>query len=196
MLFHGYFTIILVPEELIIKSNSYFFGYCLNVRADNKLNKCGSRFCLPYFLFLLSQNKNKVVNSQDLNKQQQTILRSVEEKVQTAEMAREVPKSFLDNLKAKWQLDNLVQVVAVLAVFTLTGSTVVFIRKFLFASLGFDEATPFWLKTITYLLFVFPAYQVMLLGYGFLLGQFRFFWEKEKKLVKRMVRPFRKQVRS
>lgn len=121
---------------------------------------------------------------------------SVEEKVQTAEISNSVSKSFLHKLKTKWQLESMLQVLAVLAVFTLTGSTVVYIRKFLFASLGFDEATPFWLKTITYLLFVFPAYQLMLLGYGFLLGQFRFFWEKEKKLARRMLRPFRKEAKQ
>lgn len=116
----------------------------------------------------------------------------MENKVQSAEITETVSTSFLDKLKAKWQLESLLQVVAVLAVFTLTGSTVVYIRQFLFASLGFDEATPFWLKMVTYLLFVFPAYQLMLLGYGFLFGQFHFFWEKEKKMARRMLRPFRK----
>ncbi len=120
---------------------------------------------------------------------------SVEEKVQTAEITTEqVTKSFFQKLQAKWQLDNMLQVVAVLAVFTLTGSSVVYIRKFLFEFLGYNEATPFWLKTITYLLFVFPAYQVLLMAYGSLFGQFRFFWEKEKKMLNRMSRPFRKKV--
>ena len=121
---------------------------------------------------------------------------SVEEKAQTAEITNEVPKSFLHKLKAKWQLDSLLQVVAVLAVFTLTGSTVVYIRKFLFAFLEFNEATPFWLKTLTYILFVFPAYQLLLLGYGFLLGQFRFFWGKEKKMLKRIAQLFRKKTQG
>jgi hypothetical protein len=80
----------------------------------------------------------------------------------------------------------------VLVVFTLTGSTVVLIRKFLFAAIGFDATTPFWLKTITYLLFVMPFYQVLLLAYGFLLGQFSFFWEKEKKLARRIGKLFRR----
>ena len=119
---------------------------------------------------------------------------SVEEKVQTADISNQEQSSFLNKLKAKWQLDSMLQVVAVLAVFTLTGSTVVFLRKFLFAMLGFDDATPFWLKTVTYLLFIFPAYQVMLLGYGFLLGQFRFFWEKEKKMARRIGGLFRKKT--
>ena len=122
---------------------------------------------------------------------------SVEEKVQTAEITtNQVSKSFLQKLQSKWQLDSLVQVMAVLAVFTLTGSSVVYIRKFLFAFLEYNDATPFWLKTVTYLLFVFPAYQVLLLAYGFLFGQFRFFWEKEKKMVKRMLSPFRKKAKE
>ncbi|WP_017729981.1 DUF6787 family protein [Nafulsella turpanensis] len=118
---------------------------------------------------------------------------SLENKGQTAEITGTVTKSFLNKLKAKWQLDSLVQVLAVLAVFALTGSTVVYIRKFLFAFLEFGEATPFWLKAVTYILFVFPAYQLLLLAYGFLLGQFRFFWEKEKKMLSRMGRLFQKK---
>lgn len=118
---------------------------------------------------------------------------SAEEKVHTAEITQTMPKSFLDKLKAKWQLDSMLQVIAVLLVFTLTGSSVVYIRKFLFAFLDFNEATPFWLKTVTYLVFVFPAYQVMLLVYGFALGQFSFFWEKEKKMFNRMAGLFRKK---
>jgi hypothetical protein len=92
-------------------------------------------------------------------------------------------QSFIDRMKAKWKLDNGFQVIMVLLTFTLTGSTVVYIRKWLFAWLGYNELTPFWLKTITYLAFIFPAYQILILVYGTLLGQFKFFWEKEKKLV-------------
>lgn len=117
----------------------------------------------------------------------------VEEKTQTAEITTAVPKSFLNKLKAKWKLESMLQVIAVLAVFTLTGSTVVYIRKFLFAFLDFTETTPFWIKTVTYLLFVFPAYQIMLLVYGFALGQFNFFWEKEKKMMNRIISLFSKK---
>lgn len=38
----------------------------------------------------------------------------------------------------------------------------------------------------THTAFVMPAYQVLLLVYGALLGQFYFFWEKEKKLLRRL----------
>jgi hypothetical protein len=35
-----------------------------------------------------------------------------------------------------------------------------------------------------YIPIVFPLYQINLLIFGFLLGQFEFFWEKEKALVR------------
>ncbi|CAN5455495.1 hypothetical protein BH23BAC1_BH23BAC1_02190 [soil metagenome] len=102
----------------------------------------------------------------------------------------EVPKNFLNKLKTKWGLTNLFQVIMVLLVFAITGTTVVFMRKTLFLWIGFDEATSFWLKSLVYILFVFPAYQVLLLFYGSIFGQFNFFWSKEKKLIAFLSRSF------
>ncbi|MCC5921885.1 MAG: hypothetical protein LAT68_10310 [Cyclobacteriaceae bacterium] len=103
-----------------------------------------------------------------------------------------VPNNFLIKLKVKWGLESMLQVVLILIVFTLTGSTVVYLRKALFLALGFDADTDFWIKAVSYLVFVFPAYQILLLVYGFLLGQFSFFWEKEKKMVRAIGRLFKK----
>jgi hypothetical protein len=100
--------------------------------------------------------------------------------------AEELPLGWLSRLQTKWELDSVAQVLIILLVFSLTGSTVVFLRKALFGWLGFGETTAWWVKTIAYLLFVFPAYQLLLLGYGALLGQFRFFWNKEKKLLQKI----------
>ncbi len=91
-----------------------------------------------------------------------------------------------DRLKEKWELDSMTQLWAILAVFTLAGSSVVWCRKGLFWLLSYTEDTPFWLKTITYIVFIFPTYQLLLLFYGFILGQFNFFWKKEKKLFARV----------
>ncbi|MDF7817877.1 hypothetical protein P1X15_09725 [Runella sp. MFBS21] len=90
---------------------------------------------------------------------------------------------WLARLQNKWGLKNTWQVIAVLLTFTFAGSSVVWFRKGLFYLLGYDETTPFWLKTVTYLIFIFPTYQTLLLLYGFLFGQFSFFWEKEKKMI-------------
>lgn len=100
---------------------------------------------------------------------------------------------FLGKLQDKWELNSAYQVIIVLLVFSLTGSTVVFLRKSLFGLIGFDETTNFWIKTITYIAFVMPAYQVLLLGYGALFGQFRFFWNKEKKMLQRIGKLFNRK---
>jgi hypothetical protein len=93
-------------------------------------------------------------------------------------------RGFLHLLQARWGVDNIVQVGLILLVFSLAGMSVVLLRKSFFSWLGFDDATAGWLKTLVYLIFIFPSYQLLLLIYGALLGQFRFFWEKEKKLAR------------
>jgi hypothetical protein len=41
---------------------------------------------------------------------------------------------------------------------------------------------------------IVPVYQVLLLGYGTILGQFRFFWAKEKKMAGWLARPFSRRA--
>lgn len=109
----------------------------------------------------------------------------------------EQQQSFLEKLKSKWGLKSLFQVVMILIVFSLTGMTVVLIRPLIFSWFGYTEDTAMWIKAITYILLIFPMYQVLILIYGLLLGQFAFFWEKEKKLFKMLARPFRpKNIRN
>jgi hypothetical protein len=94
---------------------------------------------------------------------------------------------FLQRLQSKWQLKSLTQVLLVLLVFACTGTTVLLIKNPLLAFFGIERGGDQGvLNTLLYLLLVLPLYQVMLLIYGFIFGQFRFFWEKEKQLVKRI----------
>jgi hypothetical protein len=77
-------------------------------------------------------------------------------------------------------------VVLVLIVFALTGFTILFIKKPIFDFLGISmERGGFW-KTVLYLLLVLPLYQIILLIWGFVFGQFSFFWEKEKQFLRRI----------
>lgn len=94
--------------------------------------------------------------------------------------------NFLQRLQAKWKLNSLLQVVLVLIVFALTGFTILFIKKPIFDFLGVSmERGGFW-KTVLYLLLVLPLYQIILLMWGFVFGQFSFFWEKEKQFLRRI----------
>jgi hypothetical protein len=102
------------------------------------------------------------------------------------------PANFLGRLQQKWGVESMFQVIMILLTFSLTGFSAVAIRKYLYAALGYTDETSIWLKTITYLVFVFPTYQILILVYGTLLGQFKFFWEKEKKLGRAILRLFRR----
>ena len=94
--------------------------------------------------------------------------------------------NFIEKLKNKWGIKSTVDIVLILVVFSLAGSSIVFVRKPVFNLLDINDSH-FALKTIVYLLVVFPCYQAFLLIYGTLLGQFKFFWDKEKKLAKWMI---------
>jgi hypothetical protein len=68
-------------------------------------------------------------------------------------------------------------------VFGLTGTTTAILTRYITSFLGMD-ATTFWLWRILLRvgMLVF-GYQVILLVYGALLGQWAFFWKYEKKLL-------------
>ena len=117
---------------------------------------------------------------------------STEESERSLSIETTVPKNFVEKLKIKWGLESIFQVIIVLLVFSVTGTTVVFLRKTLFGWLGFDVNTDFWIKTVAYVLFMLPAYQILLLFYGSIFGQFEFFWNKEKKLFNTIKRLFKR----
>ncbi len=76
---------------------------------------------------------------------------------------------------------------AILAAFSLAGPTVVLLGRPLLRTI-LPEQSPLWLTVLAYLIVMLPLYQVLLLGYGSLLGQFRFFWDKQKKLGRLLLR--------
>ncbi|WP_057940448.1 DUF6787 family protein [Algoriphagus resistens] len=95
---------------------------------------------------------------------------------------------FLQRLQTKWKLDSLLQVVLVLVVFACTGFTILFIKNPVLDFFGVEKGG--FINTILYLLLVLPLYQIFLLIYGFIFGQFNFFWEKEKQIFRRIGRMF------
>lgn len=93
--------------------------------------------------------------------------------------------SWLQQLQARWKVNSVTQVLLILTTFALTGTTVVYISKPLLAAIFGSDGIPVWARIIYYIL-ILPVYNLFLLAYGFLLGQFSFFWEFEKRFLKRM----------
>ncbi len=94
--------------------------------------------------------------------------------------------NWLTRLQDKWELNSIRQVIIVLIVFGLTGTTIAMTKLFFMSFFGLEHIN-FILKILIGIL----AYQVLILIYGTLFGQFRFFWNKEKKLVMAISKLFR-----
>jgi len=91
-------------------------------------------------------------------------------------------KKLFTRLKTKWDIKSNWDFFLIMLVFSLAGLNVSFGRKPIFHILGLTETTPMWIKVTLYLLLIFPLYQISLVFYGFILGQFNFFWTKQIKL--------------
>ncbi len=89
-----------------------------------------------------------------------------------------------DKLKSKWGINSNWDFWMIMLTFSLAGMSIMSIRKVIFPLLGITDTTPLWIKICVYIPLFPPIYQLGLLVFGFMLGQFPFFWEKEKRLVK------------
>ncbi len=97
---------------------------------------------------------------------------------------------WIQKLKKRWNLQSTGQVLIVLLVFALTGTTVLLIKRPLFGYWFPEGEKPLW-ASIAYYILILPVYNLLLLFYGLLLGQFRFFWDFEKKFFKRIFAKFK-----
>lgn len=95
----------------------------------------------------------------------------------------------MKRLKEKWKITSNVQFVIILVVFAITGSLSAKIAKpfCVYIGLDFSELNPI-LAWILRLIIILPIYQILLIIIGSLFGQFRFFWEFEKKMFRRIMR--------
>lgn len=89
-------------------------------------------------------------------------------------------------LERKWVVEYRWEMIRVFIVFAITGSSSVFIGKPFIAFIGITKdnfnTVLYW---ILYILVGLIFYQILLVSYGWLFGQFKFFWEFEKKMLKR-----------
>lgn len=93
----------------------------------------------------------------------------------------------LKKLKARWGIKSNFQIIIILIVFSVTGSAAVYVKKLIFHLLGIDADTSLWIKIPMYVLTILPAYQVLLLVFGALFGQFTFFYSFQKKSFGRFI---------
>ena len=90
-------------------------------------------------------------------------------------------------LKDKWNLKSNFQLVIILIVFAITGSGSLYISKPLmeFLSISSENMDIYLYWTLRFII-VTVVYQFILLLVAFVFGQFNWFWNFEKKILKKM----------
>ena len=99
---------------------------------------------------------------------------------------------WIEKLKSRWNVKNGWQVIIILVVFACTGFTVMFLKKPILTFLAGEQGKT-TLATVLYYIFILPLYNIILLAYGFIFGQFQFFWQFEKRFMERFFSLFRRQ---
>lgn len=92
-----------------------------------------------------------------------------------------------EKLKKRWEITSNIQLILIIITFSITGSLSVMVRKPIFEYLSIEPDTNLFIKIFMSILIITPTYQVFLIIIGSLLGQFRFFWKFEKKMLSRFI---------
>lgn len=93
----------------------------------------------------------------------------------------------MSNFKQRWNITSNWQVFVILVVFAVTGSTSALLAKPILEFIGITKDTVSgWVYYPLYIILIFPVYQILLVSFGFIFGQFKFFWAFEKKMLRSM----------
>ena len=93
----------------------------------------------------------------------------------------------MQKLKTRWGITSNFQLTMIFIVFAVTGSTSAYLSKPILKWLGLSkDDISLWLYYPLYIILIFPVYQVLLVSFGFIFGQSRFFWAFEKKMLRAM----------
>jgi len=98
----------------------------------------------------------------------------------------------MEKLKERWGITSNFQLIIIFIVFAITGSSSVYVAKPFLELIGMNRETfseALWGGFIYWalrILLIFPFYQILLVIFGWLFGQFKFFWGFEKKMLSRM----------
>jgi len=89
-------------------------------------------------------------------------------------------------LKERWGVNSNWQIAVILIVFSVTGSAAAKLAGPITDVIGVTKDLGGWVYWPIRILLIFPIYQVLLVFFGWLFGQFTFFWNFEKKMMRYM----------
>ena len=90
-------------------------------------------------------------------------------------------------LENKWVVQYRWEMIRIFLVFAITGSSSVLVGRPIIKFLGINqEHLNAFLYWFLFIIISLIFYQILLVLFGWLFGQFQFFWEFEKKMLRRM----------
>ncbi|MCL5127917.1 DUF6787 family protein [Algibacter sp. L1A34] len=90
-------------------------------------------------------------------------------------------------LENKWQVNSRWELISIFLVFATTGSSSVFVSRPLIKLMGINkENLPTFAYWVLYIIIGFIFYQILLVLIGWVFGQYKFFWNFEKKMLRRL----------
>ena len=93
----------------------------------------------------------------------------------------------MNKLKERWGIDSNFQLVIIFIVFAITGSSATKLASPVCGFFGiYRETSPWYIYWSVRVALIFPIYQLLLVCFGWLFGQFQFFWAFEKKMLTRL----------
>lgn len=91
-----------------------------------------------------------------------------------------------EKLEKKWVVTYRWEMIRIFIVFAITGSSSVFVGRPIITLIGITkENLNTFVYWILYIIIGLIFYQILLVIFGWLFGQFEFFWEFEKKMLRR-----------
>ena len=93
----------------------------------------------------------------------------------------------MDKLKQRWGIKHNWEIIIILIVFSVTGSSAALLAKPVVEFIGISKETTAWyIFWPIRIVLMFVIYQILLVTYGWIFGQFNFFWKMEKKMLSRI----------
>ncbi len=92
----------------------------------------------------------------------------------------------MKKLKERWNVQTNWQLTVIFIVFAMTGSTAAKFAAPITEAFGITKAMSGWIYWPFRILIIFPVYQVLLVFFGWLYGEFHFFWNFEKKMIRHL----------
>jgi manganese efflux pump family protein len=90
-----------------------------------------------------------------------------------------------EKIKQRWEIQSYWQMTVIFIVFGVTGSSAVKLAAPILEAIGVHDDLPSYIYWPLRIMIIFPVYQILLIIFGWLFGEFNFFWKIEKKMIGR-----------